>query len=619
MSWCGKYGRGSILSRFPLSDRIVVATSLAKAFAAGGAALVFSREEERERVRMCGGPMVFSGPLQPPLLGAALASAKLHLTPELVQRQEILQERVRYANRRIIEAGLPLLVENEVPIVFIRCGLPRVSAEIAQRLSKDGIYVNVSMYPSVPMRRSGIRCGITASHTHEDIDRLVAALEHHVPAVLAEERVTREELDALFEKTVVSTRFARRRGLAELMASYADTEAHGPIELPGALTLETDPANLSVERFSTIAEVDAAEWDRLLGERAHCSAVAMKAAEAMFHARRELHEHRWSFEYVFVRDEERRPVAATVFTTSIQKDDMLMRARISEAIEERRAKNPYFLTSLVTQAGTGLSEGDHLYLDRRGPWRAALHRLIEVGHQIEKRNGADLFMLRDLAADDVELGGVLLSEGLINVPMPPTHEIAVSWASDEELIESLPTKRKRRLAREVQLLSTHLDVEVVRNDRSDRDQVARQLYRLYRNVADRGKRLNSFPLPPDAFDYLLASDAWEIVALFLKKDRSRGPVACFAAHNFGTVYAPLVAGLDYEFLDSLRIYKQLLFQIVRRGQAIGARTIRLGMTADQEKERWGSVRRDVSIYAQSNAEYNASLLRQIVAEVGMAA
>ena len=34
-----------------------------------------AQREERERVRMCGGPMTFSGPVQPPMLGAAVASA----------------------------------------------------------------------------------------------------------------------------------------------------------------------------------------------------------------------------------------------------------------------------------------------------------------------------------------------------------------------------------------------------------------------------------------------------------------------------------------------------------------------------------------------------------------
>src|SRR4029079_8356849 len=111
---------------------------------------------ERERVRMCGGTLLFSGPIQPPMLGAALASARLHLTDELGALQERLRERVLYTNRRMREEGLPLLVDNDIPIRFVRLGLPRVASEVAQRMTEDGLYVNVSMFPTVPMKRAGI-------------------------------------------------------------------------------------------------------------------------------------------------------------------------------------------------------------------------------------------------------------------------------------------------------------------------------------------------------------------------------------------------------------------------------------------------------------------------------
>jgi 7-keto-8-aminopelargonate synthetase-like enzyme len=76
MSWAGEHGRGWFLSRFPLGERVVLGTSLVKAFAAGGGAFVFASAAERDRVRLCGGPYVFSGPMQPPMLGAALGSAR---------------------------------------------------------------------------------------------------------------------------------------------------------------------------------------------------------------------------------------------------------------------------------------------------------------------------------------------------------------------------------------------------------------------------------------------------------------------------------------------------------------------------------------------------------------
>ncbi len=116
--------------------------------AAGGGCLLFASDEERQLVRKTGGPLFFSGPLQPPMLGAAIASARLHLSPEIYARQDQLQDRVRLANRLIREAGLPLLVENESPIFFLRLGLPRLAFEVARR--HDGRGALRRRPPSIP-------------------------------------------------------------------------------------------------------------------------------------------------------------------------------------------------------------------------------------------------------------------------------------------------------------------------------------------------------------------------------------------------------------------------------------------------------------------------------------
>src|SRR5581483_8385568 len=107
------------------------------------------------------GPMVFSGPLPPPMLGAALASARLHLSREIVSRQRALRRRVDLCNALLRGHGLPLLVENESPIFFVVLGSPRAALKVAGRMLGEGCYVTVSMYPAVPMKRAGIRLSLT--------------------------------------------------------------------------------------------------------------------------------------------------------------------------------------------------------------------------------------------------------------------------------------------------------------------------------------------------------------------------------------------------------------------------------------------------------------------------
>ena len=104
-------GRGATVEAPSLSsltelDRVVVAMSLNKAFGAVGGALAFPNAELRDRVRRCGGPLIFSGPISPAGLGSGLASAKLHLSAQFKEMQEELHELVAFARSEVAEAGI---------------------------------------------------------------------------------------------------------------------------------------------------------------------------------------------------------------------------------------------------------------------------------------------------------------------------------------------------------------------------------------------------------------------------------------------------------------------------------------------------------------------------------
>lgn len=630
MTWTGKYGRGSILSRMPerTDGRMVVATSLAKAFAAGGAVLVFRDREERERVRMCGGPMVFSGPLQPPLLGAALASARLHLTDELASLQGVLAERVRYTNAAMLDAGLPLLVENEVPIMFIRCGLPRVANAVAARMAEDGIYVNVSMYPAVPMKRGGIRVGITATHSHEEIDRMVDGLARHVPAVLADEGVARSELDDLFRETAISQRPWARRAEESLIRSVLERSAASEADRrPRTQTSDSwrdqpsPPADLVVETFRSIHAIRREAWDSMFGGRGSCSWEAMALVERTFRDQ-PCREHNWDFYYIMVRDGAGELVCATFCTVSIQKDDMLMREAVSRAVEERRKIDPYFLSSRVTMTGSGLSEGDHLFVDRGRPWRAALRRLLEQVSRIHEEAGSDVVVFRDLAGDDPEMDEFFLSEGYLKVPNLDSHRVVVTWRDDEELLASM-SRRTRKIARSIIAEGVNYALRVwgANEGAVPGEAETRQLHGLYLNVARRKLRYNAFELPQDILPALLGSRAWEIVTMTIEAGAGGPPdgrpVAFWAAHRFGDHYAPLFCGLDYVFVESHGVYRQMLYRMLQRARAIGASQVHLGMDAEIEKQRWAAVPRPTCMYVQARGDWNGAMLREIVAEVGV--
>jgi 7-keto-8-aminopelargonate synthetase-like enzyme len=179
-SWIGERGRGYALDHLPDRSRVIVALTLSKAFSAGGAVLVFANAEDRVRVRHCGGPMLFSGPLQPALLGAALASAKLHLQPEFAELQRGLARRIDRAHELARDLGVPFAATDRTPIIFIRCGASSVTIALAQALSHAGFNACISVFPAVPLNQGGVRLTISMHNTLEDIDDMMGVLSREM-------------------------------------------------------------------------------------------------------------------------------------------------------------------------------------------------------------------------------------------------------------------------------------------------------------------------------------------------------------------------------------------------------------------------------------------------------
>ncbi|MFI8975248.1 aminotransferase class I/II-fold pyridoxal phosphate-dependent enzyme [Nocardia asteroides] len=187
VSWMGTSGSGSALDHIHRSNhpRLVVAASLVKSFAAGGAILSFPTMEMRDEVFTVGGPMIFSGPVQPPMLGAAIASAELHLSDSILPRRGHLLGLIDHFNARSTSLQLPLVCDSRAPIRCIEVGSTEQTFILNRELRSRGFYVNSAVYPAVPIDRGGIRITLTAHHTDDDVDRLVEAVASTLPVVAA--------------------------------------------------------------------------------------------------------------------------------------------------------------------------------------------------------------------------------------------------------------------------------------------------------------------------------------------------------------------------------------------------------------------------------------------------
>lgn len=199
MSWAGKNGMGYIKSKMPKHPRLIVVVSMIKGFGTAGGVSIFPTEEMKQRARNCGSTHIFSGPITNPVLGASIASAKIHLSPEIYELQKALKERVDLFNYLAKEYELPLVHPNDSPIFFIGVGKPTVGYSMVRRLMDKGFYVNLSVFPSVSYNRTGLRMPITVHNQPEDIERLVKTIAEELPKALAEQDYSMKSIFSAFK------------------------------------------------------------------------------------------------------------------------------------------------------------------------------------------------------------------------------------------------------------------------------------------------------------------------------------------------------------------------------------------------------------------------------------
>mgnify|MGYP003153525367 CR=1 FL=1 len=128
--------------------------------------------------------MSFSAQLEPASVGAAIASAKIHLSSEIFTLQEKLERKIQYFNKRLLDTDLPLIAHNDSPVFFIGAGSPKTGYNLVNRLFKNGIYVNLGIFPAVPIKNTGLRITLSLHNRKEEIDLLVNQLEKNYPKAL---------------------------------------------------------------------------------------------------------------------------------------------------------------------------------------------------------------------------------------------------------------------------------------------------------------------------------------------------------------------------------------------------------------------------------------------------
>jgi hypothetical protein len=592
LGWIGKHGRGYILSQINFHPKLILATSLAKAFGAGGGVLVFPTQELWDKVRTCGGAFIFSGPQQIPVLGAGVASAKIFLSPEISYRQRILQEKISYCQKLLEEYGLPVVSNPQTPIFFIGLGLVRVGYNMVERLIKEGFFVNLSVFPAVPETCTGVRFTITAHHTFEDIKALVEAIAYHFPKVLEEEGRTFADISRAFKKVITFN----------LIPTDANRQIKGKYR---------------VQHETTITNIDKKIWDKLMGNKGSFDWNGLLLLEETFNNNAEP-ENNWDFHYYIIWDKNNVPVLATFFTLTIVKDDMLASASVSKMIEKEREKNPYYLSSLTLLMGSLITEGNHLFIDRsRNDWKEVLMFFIDIIWKEQDRLKADVLNLRDFYSEDIEISDFLKQQGFLRIEIPDTHVIEHRQSpSFENYLDTLNADKRYFIKKRALKFEDFYDVRI--NHCPSEEEIC-NYYKLYKNVANRSYELKGFELPQKLFIKIAQNPSWEIIEFRLKSEfdprEEKLPIGVAINYKTDNCYCFLLTGLDYHFLEKYELYSQILLQIVKRSIELKSHYTFLGFTASQNKRKFGAEAKSKVAFIQMKDSYNMSVIDLITNKV----
>lgn len=570
MSWIGKNGTGYVLSELKeLSENVLLFGTLSKTFGASGAVLVCSNKKMYNRIKTFGGPLTFSAQLEPASIGAAIASAEIHLSPVIYTLQAELRERIAYFNELLQQTELPLIDQNISPVFYIGTGMPKTGYNFVNRLMNEGFYVNLGIFPAVPVKNTGVRITISRHNQKEEIKALVQAMEYHFPKALEDTFTNSERVFQAFK----------------LEQKHKKT----PFKT-------TTNGNLKIQLEDSILKIDKQLWNSLLGNKGVFDWEGLKFLEESFSGNSQM-EHNWDFRYLIIFDQAQQPILATYLTVSVWKDDMLAPVATSQKIEEERKTHPYYLTSMVLSLGSLFTEGEHLYLNNAHPQKQqALNLLMQCLEELEQPSEAKMSVLRDFH-DNQEIHNYFQGQGFVRIQMPDSCSIDLDENETlETYIARLSARNRRHLRKEILETEGLLKIHILHQPNLGQ---LESIQDLYSNVHQNNLGLNTFSFPSKLFLNMASHHNWEFIAIspITNPEKMIGVMLCYKnSHN---TYIPAFVGMDYAYLEQYQIYRQLLYQTIKRAIAIKAKSIALGLTASFEKRKLGATITPTYAYLQT--------------------
>ncbi|MFV8465807.1 aminotransferase class I/II-fold pyridoxal phosphate-dependent enzyme [Flavobacterium sp. LB1P62] len=583
MSWRGKNGTGYVLDILKsLPDNVLLFGTLSKTFGASGATLLCTDNQLREKIKNFGGPLTFSAQLEPASVAAAIASADIHLSPEITSLQCDLSEKIEYFKSLLEKTALPMIALNNSPVFFLGTAMPLTAYKMVQRLFKEGFYVNPAIYPAVPIKNTGIRITLSRHNQKEEIKALVEAMEYHFPKALEESGNSQHKVNKAF-------------GIVETASTVRNLEP------------KTD---LKLQYETAIEKINKQNWNELLGKQSTFDWDGLCFLENSF-KNSNYPENKWDFHYYLITDKKGTPIVATFFTYGLWKDDMLAAESLSLQLEEKRKQNPLYLTSKVLGMGSLFTEGDHCYINKTHPSaEEAIILLLEQVETLYHQLNADMLVLRDFEEDE-QWNRIFHNQGFLKINMPETCIIQNNkWDNVEEFSAALSSRSRKHFMKEILPFEQAFDI-VIKDQLTNEE--SEQAYKLYQNVKNNNHAINTFTYPIEVFQKMESNPQWEFILLYLKnkeKEEITKPLVgiLFCYKNTEHTYVPALIGMDYSYAKEFQLYRQLLFQGIKRARELNLNKIDFGVSATFEKRKLGATIIPKVAYIQARDNFSMELM-----------
>jgi 7-keto-8-aminopelargonate synthetase-like enzyme len=173
LSLWGEHGEGYARSMMgELGPLTIIVASLCKGFGGSGGIIMMGPERYEPILARFGGPLAWSQGMSVAAIGAGLASARIHRSPELGRLQQKLRDNVT-----VFDEHLPTRHHgNGFPLKLVDIGEESQAVRRSAQLLERGFYTSAVFFPIVERNRAGLRVMIRADNRPEDLVAFAAAV-----------------------------------------------------------------------------------------------------------------------------------------------------------------------------------------------------------------------------------------------------------------------------------------------------------------------------------------------------------------------------------------------------------------------------------------------------------